>query len=67
MLPILAGEQFAKFWTQSAVPALVRTDFAPQYCTGSLLALQAIIETIDSRETKLNPLPGDGMMSLFGC
>ncbi len=45
------------------MPALVRTDFAAQRLHRILLFVTGGIEPpLDRRETKLNPLPGDGMM-----
>src|SRR5258707_9125849 len=67
MLAILGSQQFAHLRTQSGVPPLVRTDFAAQCLHRILLRVAGCIEPpLDSRETKLNPLSGDGMMPFFG-
>src|SRR6516162_627131 len=68
MLPILADQQFSHSWTQSGMPAMIRTDFAPQCLHRIPLRVASCIEPpLNSRLTKLNWLSGDGMMPLFGC
>ena len=50
------------------MPAMIRTDFAPQCLHRIPLRVASCIEPpLNSRLTKLNWLSGDGMMPLFGC
>ena len=67
MLAILGSQQFAQLRTQSGVLALVGADLAAQRLHRILLLVAGSIKPpLDRRETKLNPLPGDGMTPFFG-
>src|SRR6266404_2372766 len=66
MLTILGSEPFAQLRTQRRVQALVRADLAAQRLHRILLLVPGGIKPpLDCRETKLNPLPGDGMTPFF--
>jgi hypothetical protein len=68
MLPILVNQQFSEFWSERGVLAMVRTDFAAQCLHRIPLRVAGCIEPpLNSRETKSNSLPGDGMMPFFCC
>jgi hypothetical protein len=55
------------FGLKAGCPPLVRTDFAAQRLQGILLLVTGSVEPpLDRRETKLNPLLGDGVMPFFG-